>query len=105
MDEPQDQIHDVESQIEPEAFEPGPGEPWGGVAMTIGLILVVVFAVQNTEAVDVDFLWLSGSFPLSIIILTTAIVSGVVALAGAVFFRRRRHKRRVEKAQLRQLRE
>lgn len=105
MDEPQDQIRDVESVLDEETPAPGPGVPWGGIAMTIGLILVVVFAVQNTEAVDVDFLWLSGSFPLSIIILTTAVVSGVVALAGAIFFRRRRAKRRAEKAHLKKLRE
>ena len=98
-----DEIHDIEHQLEPELPPPGPGVPWGGIVMAIGLILVVVFAVQNTDQVAVDFLWFSWSFPLSIVILTTAVAAGLITIAGGAFFRRRRRRRRADKEALKKL--
>ncbi len=100
-----DEIHEIEEQLEPpRPEEPSVGLPWGGIIATIGLILVVVFAVQNTETVAVEFLWMSGDFPLSIVILVTAVASAIFATFGGVFYRRRRRRRLAEKFELRQLR-
>ncbi len=100
-----DESHDIDGQLEhPQPEEPRPGLPWGGIIATIGLILVVVFAVQNTETVAIEFLWMSGVFPLSIVILVTAIASAVFTIFGGVFYRRRRRRRRAEMHELRQLR-
>ena len=37
----------------------------------LGIALVVVFSVQNTDPVPVRFLWMEGQFPLAIVILIT----------------------------------
>lgn len=97
---------DVENQLGPEEdLVPSAGFPWGGFFFFLGLALVVIFAVQNTRSVPVTFLSLDGNYPLSIIILVTAVVvSAVTGLAGALY-RRRRRIRRVEKHQLRTLKE
>ena len=101
-----DESHEIDDQLEaPQPKEPPVGLPWGGIVATIGLILVVVFAVQNTETVAIEFLWLTGDFPLSIVILVTAVASAVFATLGGVFYRRSRRRRRAQKLELRQLRD
>ncbi len=101
-----DEIHDFDGKLEPPPPEedPSPGVPWGGIVGTLGVVLLVVFAVQNTETVTIEFLWLSGGFPLSIVILVTAVAAVVLALLSGSFLRRRRRARRAEKQELRQLR-
>lgn len=88
-----------------EAGPRGDGVPWGGIVGTLGMVLLVIFAVQNTETVSIEFLWMSGEFPISIVILVTGVSAGVVALLSAAYFRRRRRTRRAEKDELRQLRD
>lgn len=100
-----DEFSDVESQFDTEQpSDSGSGVPWGGITALIGVVLVVVFAVQNTESATIDFLWFSGDFPLAIVILVTAVVSALFTLSAAGFSRRRRRKRRAEKAELEELR-
>lgn len=85
--------------------EPSPGFPWGGVVTTLGLILVIVFAVQNTESVAVQFLWIQGQFPLSMVILVTALATTVLTVLGGAVYRRARRRRRAERQELRLRRE
>ncbi|MCH7900721.1 MAG: DUF1049 domain-containing protein [Acidobacteria bacterium] len=100
-----DEINDTDGQLEaPQPEEPPADIPWGGIVATVGLILVVVFAVQNTETVAIEFLWMSGTSPLSIVILVSAVASAVFTTLGGVFYRRRRHRRRAEKDELEHLR-
>lgn len=100
-----DDFTDVESQLDPgQPPDSGSGVPWGGITALIGVVLVVVFAVQNTESATIDFLWFSGDFPLAIVILVTAVVAALFTLSAAGFSRRRRRKRRAEKAELEELR-
>ena len=100
-----DDIPMVDEQFEGDQTPPpGDGVPWGGILGTFGVVLLVVFAVQNTETASIEFLWLSGEFPLSIVILVTAVSAAVVALLSGAFFRRRRRARKAEKHELRQLR-
>ena len=88
-----------------EQLPPGEGLPWGLIIATIGIILLVVFAVQNTETVHVEFLWMGGDFPLSIVILVTAVAAGLLTVASTAFYRRRRRRRREEQEELRRLRD
>ncbi len=101
-----EEFNDVESQLE---AQPSPdldaGVPWAGLITVIGIALIVVFSVQNTESATVEFLWLSGEFPLSLVILVTALVSVLFATTAGALYRRRRRRRRAEKQQLRELRE
>jgi uncharacterized integral membrane protein len=100
-----DEIHDTDGQLEtPEPEGPPTDLPWGGIVATVGLSLVVVFAVQNTETVAIDFLWMSGRFPLSIVILVTAVASAGFTTLGGVFYKKRRRRRRAEKDELKYLR-
>lgn len=100
-----EEFNDIESQLEPEpARDPGAGIPWGGITVLIGVALIVLFAVQNTESATIEFLWLSAEFPLSIVILVTAVVAALFTVAAGAFSRRRRRKRRAEKRELRELR-
>jgi uncharacterized integral membrane protein len=66
----------------------------------LGIALVVVFSVQNTDPVPVRFLWMDGQFPLAIIILIT--VGAVVLLTSLIgaAYRRRRRRRREEREEL-----
>ena len=100
-----DEIRDLEDELEPpQPEEPTEGLPWSGIVATVGLILVVVFAVQNTDTVAIEFLWMSGRFPLSIVILVTAVASAGFTTLGGVFYKKRRRRRRAEKDELKYLR-
>ena len=96
----EDQPEPVEAPVPPVSE----GVPWGGIIATIGLILVVVFAVQNTDTVPVDFLWIGGEFPLAVVILVTFVSSVLFALIAGGLYRRRRLRMRAEKQEWERLR-
>jgi uncharacterized integral membrane protein len=92
---------------EPDAAETPPGEAeepesrlrestgiaWGAILLMLGIALVVVFTVQNTDPVPVRFMWMEGEFPLSIVILITiGAVILITELIGASYRRRRRRR-------------
>lgn len=91
---------DIENLAQPLS----PGVPWGVIVGTLGIILLVVFAVQNTETVTIEFLWIDGQYPLSIVILVTAVAAGLLTTISTSLLRNRRRRRRAEKQELRQLR-
>jgi uncharacterized integral membrane protein len=81
-----------------------PGVPWGaGIGLLIA-VLLVVFAVQNTQDVPIRFLAWEWAFPLVIVVVAVTVLTVVVtSIAGWAIRRRRRH-RAAEKAELRRLR-
>lgn len=87
-----------------ERHEVGAGVPWGGIIIVIGVILLVVFSVQNTQSTSLEFLWLTADFPLAIVILVTAVVAALVAVTAGALYRRSRRRRRAERTALRELR-
>lgn len=100
---------DFERTEQPEASEPTPvpertGVPWGLAAFLVGVVLLVVFVVQNAQSVSLKFLGWEGEYPLSlIIILVIAVTVLLDEILGGVL-RRRRRRRRTEKEELRRLR-
>jgi uncharacterized integral membrane protein len=83
----------------------GSGVAWGAVILLLALALLVVFVIQNTDPVPVEFLWLDGQYPLSLVILVTvAVVVLFVELFG-LLYRRRRRKRLAERQELKTFRE
>ena len=80
------------------------GIAWGAILLMLGIALVVVFSVQNTDPVPVRFLWMEGQFPLAIVILITigAVVLLTALIGGA--YRRRRRRQRQDREELRRYR-
>ncbi len=55
---------------------------WLGIAV-LALTAFIVFMVQNTQKVQVDFLWMSGTLPLDLALLIAGAIVGVItAIAG-----------------------
>jgi uncharacterized integral membrane protein len=63
----------------------------GAVASLIGLGLLVVFMVQNTERITLSFLFWSFTWPLWLLTLVSALVGALVWFGLGVM---RRHRRR-----------
>lgn len=82
----------------------GTGIMWGAVGLVLLLVAFIVVVLQNAQNVDFDFLWITVTTPLSLIIaITTAASLAVGELIGFVWRRRRRSdlQRREELRQLR----
>jgi uncharacterized integral membrane protein len=54
----------------------------GVVAAAVLLLLLVVFIAQNTQDVQISFLWVDGSAPLSVALLIAAVIG--IALTAVV---------------------
>jgi uncharacterized integral membrane protein len=64
----------------------------GAIASLTGVGLLLVFMVQNTEDVTLDFLFWSFTWPLWLFTLVTALIGALVWFGLGVM---RRHRRRV----------
>jgi uncharacterized integral membrane protein len=81
------------------------GVAWGAILAFVGIALVIVFSVQNTDPVLVRFFWMEGEHPLAIVILITIGVVILLTELIGISYRRRRRRRRDEKEELRRLRD
>jgi uncharacterized integral membrane protein len=102
--DPSPEPEERQTQAEQRPVQSSTGIAWGAILLLLGIALVVIFAVQNTDPVPVRFLWLEGEFSLAIVILIT--VGAIVLLTELIglSYRRRRRRRRAEKEELRTLR-
>jgi uncharacterized integral membrane protein len=66
----------------------------GGV---IALIAIVLFIVQNTEDVPINFLWMEFSPPEWVLIVITIVLTLIVERTIGYVWRRRRKQRAVTK--------
>lgn len=70
----------------------------GVVAAAVLLLLLVVFIVQNTQDVELSFLWWDGTPPLSVALLIAAVIgialTAVVGSLRILQLRRRVHRTR-----------
>jgi uncharacterized integral membrane protein len=66
----------------------------GAIASGAGIAALVIFALQNTEDVRVDFLSWDFTWPLWLVIIVSAVVGAVIWIGLGVL---RRHRRRVER--------
>jgi uncharacterized integral membrane protein len=80
------------------------GIAWGAILLMLGIALVVVFAVQNTDPVPVYFLWMEGQFPLAIVILITIGAVILITELIGVRYRRRRRRQRQDRDELKRYR-
>ncbi len=89
--------------------EPAPlpidaGIPWGLVFFLILSVLMAVFAVQNTQDVELEFMTWSGEFPLIMIIVGVFVTAVILDEILGTMLRRRRRTRKMEKQELERLR-
>jgi len=84
--------------------EPG-GIPWGLAAALLLAVAIIVFAVQNTQVVELRFLIWQTTAPLVVIIAVAVVASIVFDEVLGWALRRRRRRRMAEKEELRRLRE
>ncbi len=89
--------------------EPAPvsvdaGIPWGLIFFLILSVLMAIFAVQNTQDVELEFLTWSGEFPLIMIIVGVFVTAVILDEILGTILRRRRRTRKMEKQELERLR-
>ena len=66
----------------------------GAIASLVGIAVLVIFMVQNTENVTLTFLFWSFTWPLWLFTLVTAIAGALVWFGRGVVRRHRRRKAR-----------
>ena len=66
----------------------------GAIASLGGLGLLIIFMLQNTESVRLDFLFWHFTWPLWLLVLASAVLGAFVWLGIGVI---RRHRRRKER--------
>ena len=68
----------------------------GAIASLVGVGALVIFIVQNTEDVKLDFLFLSFIWPLWVLTIVSALLGALVWFGLGVMRRHRRRKDRRE---------
>ena len=68
----------------------------GAITSMVGLGLLLVFMVQNTEDVKLDFLFWSFTWPLWLLTIVSAVLGALVWFGLGVMRRHRRRKERRE---------
>ncbi len=68
----------------------------GAIASLTGLGLLVVFIVQNTDDVSLDFLFWTFTWPLWLLTIVSALLGALVWFGLGVLRRHRRRKERRE---------
>lgn len=105
--DPKDQKKTVADRQAKSAPTPPPvdaGVPWGLAFFLILSVLMAVFAVQNTQDVELEFLTWSGEFPLIMIIVGVFVTAVILDEILGTILRRRRRIRKMEKQELERLR-
>ena len=69
---------------------------WGTITGLTGVGLLLIFMIQNTEDVKLDFLFWSFTWPLWLYTFVIALVGALVWFAAGVIRRHRRRKARRE---------
>lgn len=95
----------AEEPTRPAQVNGRPGIPWGLAGSLLLISAVVVFAVQNTQPVLLEFLGWEAVVPLVVIVMVAFVVAVLFDEILGVFWRRRRARRAAEREELRRLRE
>lgn len=66
---------------------------WVGICVAVlSFVVLIVFMLQNTGSVVVNFLWLNGSVPLALALFIAGVAAAALALAiGAARMAQLRH--------------
>ena len=66
----------------------------GAIASLVGVALLVIFMIQNTERITLTFLFWSFTWPLWLFTVVTALVGALIWFGLGVM---RRHRRRTDR--------
>lgn len=66
----------------------------GAIASLVGVALLVIFMIQNTERITLTFLFWSFTWPLWLFTVVTALVGALIWFGIGVM---RRHRRRTDR--------
>jgi uncharacterized integral membrane protein len=66
----------------------------GAIASIVGLAVLLIFIIQNTESIRFKFLWAHFSWPLWLYTIVAAVFGALLWFGLGVL---RRHRRRVER--------
>ena len=66
----------------------------GAIASLSGVVLLVIFVVQNTDDVKLDFLFWDFTWPLWLLTIVSALLGALVLFGFGIM---RRHRRRKER--------
>lgn len=96
---PMSAVDELSTPLAPRAPHTRTGAAWFGVcAAVVGLVVLIVFMLQNTGSVDVHFLWMDGSLPLALALFiagaATTVVATTIGAARMTQLRRLVRKRR-----------
>ncbi len=78
------------------ASSDGVAIPWRLITALVLFGLIVIFALQNTGSVDVNFLFWDFGIPLIVVITTTMVISVVFGDMINWWWRRRKRKHKEE---------
>jgi uncharacterized integral membrane protein len=82
---------DSATKTEPVREYRGAGIMWSAIALVVLLVAFVVVIIQNAHNVELDFLWMTATTPLALIIAVA--VAASLAVGEIVGFAWRRHRR------------
>jgi uncharacterized integral membrane protein len=68
----------------------------GAIASIAGVGALLIFILQNTESIKLDFLFLSFTWPLWLLTIVSALLGALVWFGFGVMRRHRRRKQRRE---------
>ena len=68
----------------------------GAIASLTGVALLLIFMIQNTESVRLDFLFWNFTWPLWLLTIASAVLGALVWFGLGVMRRHRRRKERRE---------
>jgi uncharacterized integral membrane protein len=90
----------VQERPSDSAIPPAAGRRLGGgaIASLTGIGLLVIFMIQNTQRVRLDFLFWAFTWPLWLLTVASALLGALVWFGLGVM---RRHRRRKERRQAR----
>ena len=98
------QTEGTEHTNEPVRDYRGSGVMWAGGAIVLIVALALIAAVQNTQEVEIHFLWMDGTLPLVLLLIIAIGATVVVAESVGWVWRRRRRKHLRERDELKRLR-
>jgi uncharacterized integral membrane protein len=72
------------------------GTNWRHWALGIAILLILIIAAQNSQEVEMDFLFVNTTTPLIVALLLAAVLGAAIGYLAPVLRRHRRAERRRE---------